>query len=168
MARTTTHITNKERSKIYKAKKKVKTTANIYTIPKGQTRKAIDERQKLITKYLNKLESVVYCPALEADVMVIRKGIKETRVQASLSYRSTIAALTLKEAIENATYIKELPVKRSSNNQKCFRKMHLLICPIQYIGYAKIMVGEFYEIENIPTKYSHYCITQISLQKLKK
>ena len=69
----------------------------------------------------------------------------------------------------NATYIKRLPVKRTSNTQKCFRHyLHLLICPIKNVGYAKIIVGEFYESSNLEMPFAHYCITQVSLQKIKK
>ena len=166
MANWTTHYTNKERSKIYQLKKKIKNTADPYSVPKSKERKS--ERQKLIERYIAKLDKTIFCPALDADVMITRKGTSETRSNASYSYKSTLSALNLREIIENATYIKQVPVKRTSKNQKCFRHMHILICPIQNVGYAKLIVGEFYDEEKIPTKYAHYCVTHASLQKIKK
>lgn len=165
--RFTTHFTNSDRSKIYRtSKSKIKNNVDVYSIPKGNVK--ISDRQKLIEKYLKKLDKMIYCKALEADVMLIRKGVNETKRHASLTFKSTIAALNLEKAIENATYIKKVPKKRNDKNQKCFKYMHLLICPIKCVGYAKIVVGEFYDNENIPSIYSHYCITHTSVQKIKK
>lgn len=168
MAGYTTHFTNSERSKIYRASKsKIKNSADIYSIPKGK--KKISEREKIIDRFLSgKVDRIIYCKALEADVILRRKGIKDTSLHAAKSYKSTLAALNLEEALKEAKKIKTVPIKRTSKNQKCFKCMHILACIVEHVGYAKIMVGEFYEVKNIPTPYAHYCITHMSIKQIKK
>ena len=101
-----------------------------------------------------------------AKVIVMRKGRTETTKKAKQSFKSTVTVLNMKAALENSAYIKPLPTK-NNKNQACFKRMHLLMCPIKGVGYAKIIIGEFYEVTKIPTKFAHYCITHISLKEIK-
>lgn len=167
MAGYTTHFTNSDRSKIYRASKsKIKNSADIYSIPKDKKKRT--EREKIIERYLKKIDKKIYCEALHGDVIVLKKGRNETITHASRSYKSTLAALNLEEALKEAKKIKTVPIKRTSKNQKCFKCMHILICAVENVGYAKIMVGEFHEANNIPTPYAHYCITHLSVKQIKK
>ena len=165
--RAVTYFTNAERSKIYHAKK-IRSSVNPLSVPKIKAKRSV--REALIDRYILQLDKSIYCPAIGDNVAIIRRGKKETIYRAGAKHKSTISALTLKEAIENATYIKNLPIKNSSRNQKLFKLMHLLICPIRGIGYAKLLIGELKDIyvNIIGEQYAHYCITQISLKELKK
>ena len=108
--RFTTHFTNSDRSKIYRtSKSKIKNSADVYSVPKGKDKKT--EREKIIEKYLNqKVDKIIFCKALDADVVVRRKGIRETARHASKKYKSTLCALNLEEALKEAK--KESPCQR--------------------------------------------------------
>ena len=164
-----THFTKTERSKIYKTKRnKVKNSVDVYSIPKGK--KKIGEREKIIIEYLRKISRELYCTAL-ADYVGIRKvGRTETKFRASGKYKSTIAALNLEEVLINATYIKPVPKKKNVKAQKIFKQLHILACFIEGVGYAKILIGEVDDEHYDPanTRLTHYCITQMSVEEIKK
>ena len=160
---TKTPLNSKDKRKIYDAAPISESTK--ITVSKAN-RNNTAYREALIRSYLKKIDDLIDCPALGEKVIVMKKGKDETANKAKLSFKSTISVLNLKEALGNAVYIKPLPPK-DNKNQACFRKMHLLICPIKRVGYAKIIVGEFFEVTKIPTKFAHYCITHISLKEIK-
>ena len=163
MKRFLTHFSNKERSKIYHAKNKIKDKSG-NDIPKTYT-----ERQKIILRYYKKLKAIdnVFCPALDDYVTFKTKGQEETVRHAAKSIKSTKAALNLKEIIENATYIKRVRKKPYSKNQQCFKWMHILVCPVKNIGYAKLEIGEFFDIGDDISIYTHYCVTHVSVKAIK-
>ena len=160
------HITAKNRSKIYKATK-IKSSVSAFSIPKGKN--MIQEREKIIENYIRKIKGSIYCPALNADVAITRTGRNETIFRASGKYKSTIAALTLEDALTNADWIKSIPKKRNVKAQKIYKKLHLLAVIIRGVGIAKILVGEV-DLEKYNSekdRFKHYCITQVSIRDIK-
>lgn len=158
------HYTNQERHKIYTAPKvKLK---NVPAVPKHKERSDIQNRRELIRCALKSLAKPIYCTALKSNVSVIKKGVEETVRYASISQSSTMFALNLTDILREAVYVCEL--EPHNQNQAPFKSMHLLICPVKRYGYAKIVIGEFYDNTKDLPKYSHYCITKISLKQIKK
>ncbi len=158
------HYTNQERRRIYAAPK-VKLT-NMPVLPKQKTRSDIQNRRELIRRALKSLAKPIYCSALKSNVSVIKKGVEETVRYASISHSSTMFAINLTDILREAVYICEL--EPHNQNQVPFKSMHLLICPVKSYGYAKIVVGEFYDNTKDLPKYTHYCVTKISLRQIKK
>ncbi len=158
----TQHYTNSDRHKIYSANKiKLQNTPIIKT---GAS--AIKERKNLIAKSMKYNKKPIFCKALNQDVFIQKKSIKETKEHASLCVKSTLYAINVADIIENAIYIKSLVP--NSRNQSSYKQMHLLICPIKTYGYAKLIIGELFNPYKDGAKYIQYCVTHISLREIKK
>jgi hypothetical protein len=158
------HYTNQERHKIYTAPKvKLK---NVPFLPKGKDVESYRCRKSVILKGISLIKEPIYCPALNAQVSLKRKGMDETLRYASMDKKSTLYALNLEQLLNGAVYICDL--EPHSKFQQSFLKMHLLICPVSRYGYAKIIVGEYYKKELNKPNYTHYCVSKISLNQIKK
>ena len=118
---------------------------------------------------MRKIKGSLYCAALDSEVAITRLGVIETTYRASGKYKSALAALNLEEALLNAEWIKELPIKKGVKGQKIFKCLHLLAVLIKGVGIAKIIIGEVdadkYNSED--SQFMHYCITQVSVKDIK-
>ncbi len=154
------HIySNKERHQIYQSDSvKNGTTKHV---PKERT--STKSRRKIVDEYVRTIKkSLIFCTALNNYVEVTKISQSEIRNWGGIGWKSTISVLNAKELVCNATYIYSTPPK-NNKKQKVFKKMHILICPIKGVGYAKITVGE----GDFETPYILYSITHIALKKIK-
>ncbi len=158
------HYTNQERHKIYTAPKvKLK---NVPAAPKQKSSEAIRKRRNIIHSYMSRLDERYFCNSIGDYVYIIRKSMKETKEHAAKDYKGTLLAINIDSLFRNAVKIREL--KPNSRNQNEFKKMHLLICPVKGVGYAKIVVGELYVPYPVGKTFIHYCVTHTSLKDIKK
>ena len=75
---------------------------NTLEIPKGNSKEDRALRRSIIKKYMEPLVgSTMNCPCLgNVPVELTRRGLSETIHHASKSYKSTVAALMLKEHLK--------------------------------------------------------------------
>ena len=98
-----------------------------------------------------------YCPALSANVKVLKKSIDETCFHAARSQTSMNIALQLPYIIENAKiYLRNRPTHNNKQSKEFgFDSISILLCQIQNIGIAKLVVGK-----RKNNNYYEYSITE--------
>ncbi len=152
---------NKERHIIYKSA----TVKNSTTKQVPKEKAATKSRRKIINDCIKTLKKTfIFCKALNDYVEITKISQSEVRNWGGINKKSTIAVLNIHNIVNNATYIYSTNPK-DNKKQQAFKKMHILICPIKGVGYAKITIGEV--IKKKITPYTLYSITHISLIKIK-
>lgn len=124
-------------------------------IPKGTSREDIRARKRIIKDFYAKWisehpDKKIWNNSLKADIHIKFQSINETAGQASISYESTVAVLSLTEILEKAIYIKKKPAKTNDKNQKAFDTMNIL-----YYSGIRLLVGH----QKSSNEYVQYCIT---------
>ncbi len=126
-------------------------------IPIGTTKEDIYLRRAIIVEHLWKLVGTsVSCKAFgDKKVEFIPVSIDETATHASKNYHSTIAALHVVEAIQEATLQRTTSPASQKQRKLKFKKVHELSSELQSVGNVKIIVGE-----RASGRVLHYCITK--------
>lgn len=154
-------LTRSDRSRLNKVEKV--RIAGVRVQIKDARKMSKSLRGTVIAKVYKTLPNRVLCPELNGYVSLKwKKGGKETAQKAALSAISTIAAQHVVECLERGVLVKSVDPKSGTCNQKCFIRMHILICPIRNLGYAKVLVGEYYPSDTTEVPFTHYCLTAYS------
>ena len=124
-------------------------------IPRGDTREDIKARKKIIGDFYARWnakhpDKKVWNRSLQAYVHVKFQSINETKGQASISYESTLAVLSLTEILENSVLAKRKPAKPNDKNQRAFDQMLFM-----YYKGIRLLVGH----QKSSDEYVQYCIT---------
>ncbi len=119
-------------------------------------------RLKLLKKELKVYQGEkLYCPSLRTHVLITGNSVAETSYHASHSVNSTVAALSLKQILKNARFLKATAAKDNGRQKSMdIKQQKILFCPLKDFGIAKITVGEMSKGGLV-----HYCITSIVLEK---
>jgi hypothetical protein len=132
------------------------------TIPQGQTREDIKQRDKFIKNFYANWNATnptkhIFNIALKDFIHVKFLSIQETARYAALEYKSTLAVTFLTEILERATIIKRVKPKQDNQNQKRFSEIIVMRYNKQQLGKIKLTVGVLKgSKQNI-----QYCITAI-------
>lgn len=127
----------------------------IMEIPRGNSREDIQARKLLIKDFYagwiaEHPDKKVWNKSLGAYIHVKFQSINETSGQASISYESTSAVLTLTDLLEKAVVSKVKPAKTNDRNQKPYDTMTFL-----YHNGIRLLVGH----QKSTNEYVQYCIT---------
>ena len=163
-----TKYTNKQRSKIYKVKSKIKPTIATRSVPKGKSKTAKEERSRMLKKIIPDYYGKYYCPALKDNVVINSNISLHKMLSASIiEQKSTIAALMLKELIKKAELIYKTKPKDNAG-QKSFSAIYVLVAAIRGIGWAKLTIGKYKEdARKSQAPYCQYCVKHLSIHELK-
>ncbi len=126
-------------------------------IPRGEEKEDVEERREFLKIKLRPLiGSKVKCPALDNRIVyIVSNSVNEIAVRASKRYKSTLVALKVKEAIENAEFVKAgVPDTNSQKVKFRFKKVFILKGTLPKVGAYKLVVGELKS-----KKVLQYCIT---------
>ncbi len=125
-------------------------------IPRGNSPKEFLFRKKFITDRLSKLSGEsVNCPALgNHPVLITRKSIEETAHHAAKSFKSTVAALDLKNQLKTASFVRyHLP--KNNNQTKKYDFIFLVELKGDFEGIpTTLMIGA-----KITARFIHYSLT---------
>ncbi len=138
-------------------------------IPTGNTIEERRNRQQIILDFYQAWKERTpgqkkYNLALQDDINIRSVSVVETAAQASLTYLSTLAVLQLDAILTNARFIRKVPSKAHSKNQRPFESMILMehLCP--GVGKIKMTVG----VRRSDKMKIQYCITAIDTLKTKQ
>ena len=138
-------------------------------IPTGNTTEDRRKRQQIILDFYQTWKELnpdqkKYNLSLHDDINIRSVSVVETAAQASLTYLSTLAVLQLDAILTNARFLREVPSKAQSKNQRAFESMILMehLCP--GVGRVKMTVG----IRRSDKMKIQYCITAISAGKTRQ
>ena len=138
-------------------------------IPTGNTTEDRRKRQQIILDFYQTWKELnpdqkKYNLSLHDDINIRSVSVVETAAQASLTYLSTLAVLQLDAILTNARFLREVPSKAQSKNQRAFESMMLMehLCP--GVGKVKMTVG----IRRSDKMKIQYCITAISAGKTRQ
>lgn len=126
-------------------------------IPTGDTKEDVYIRRAVIVERLAPLIGTgVPCRAFGGRrVEFVFASIDETATHAAKTYKSTLAALRITEALKNAALVDTTEPHSNRQRKMGFKKVHTLNGPLSGIGSVKIVVGEKGNARII-----HYCITK--------
>ena len=133
-----------------------------FDIPKGQTIKEIQQREKFIKDFYASWNAInptkrIFNIALCDFIHVRFLSIQETMNHGSATYESTLAITYLTEILEKATVEKRVKPKPNSQNQKRFSEVIIMQYDKPTFGKIKLTVGVLRgSRQNI-----QYCITAI-------
>ena len=127
-------------------------------IPTGDTKEDVYIRRAIIVERLAPLIGTsVPCKAFgNKRVEFIFASIDETAAHAAKTYKSTLAALRIVEALKKATLINTDTPHSNKQRKMGFKKVHTLDGFLNRLGKVKIVVGE-----KGNTRIRHYCITKL-------
>lgn len=103
------------------------------------------QRNKYLHSKLDKYAGQsFYCPDLSANIKVLKKSIDETCYHAARNITSMKIAMQLPYIIENAkVYLSNITTHNNKQNKEFnFESISILLCQIQNIGIAKLVVGK--------------------------
>lgn len=126
-------------------------------IPKGDSEVDVYKRNEIIIECLLPLiNESVDCKAFHNDKVKFEfRSIDETANHAAKRYESTLAALRIEEALNNAVFVRRDVPKSQKQKKMGFTKIYELVSDLEDIGEVKIIVGE-----RKNKKIIHYCITK--------
>jgi len=132
------------------------------TIPQGQTKEDIEQREKFIKDFYANWNAVnptkhIFNIALNDFIHVRFLSIQETAEHAAFTYKSTLAVTYLTEILEKATVEKRVKPKPNNQNQKRFSEMIIMQYSKKAFGKIKLTVG----VLKSSRKNIQYCITAI-------
>lgn len=127
------------------------------TIPTGDTKEDVYIRRAIVVERLAPLIGTsVPCKAFgNKRVEFVFASIDETAAHAAKTYKSTLAAIRIVEALKKATLIKTDAPHSNKQRKMGFKKVHTLNGFLYRLGMVKIIVGE-----KGNTRIIHYCITK--------
>lgn len=105
-----------------------------------------------------------YNLSLQDDINIRSVSVVETASQASLTYLSTLAVLQLDAVLTNARFLRRVPSKAQSKNQRPFESILLMEHQCPGVGKVKMTVG----VRRSDKMKVQYCITAISAGKTKQ
>ena len=128
------------------------------TIPTGTTKEDVYVRRAIIVERLYPLIGTsVPCRAFgKRKVNFVFSSIDETATHAARTYKSTLAALKIVEALKNAAIIDTTNPHSHKQKKMGFDRIHILSSRLPRVGMVKIVVGE-----RKNEKIIHYCITKL-------
>lgn len=137
-------------------------------IPRGDTVEERRLRKMLIYEFYEEWkrrnpDQKKYNITLKDDINIRAVSLDETAAQASLTYLSTLAVLQLDAILTNAWFVKKVPSKSNSKNQRGFESVLIMeyVCP--GVGRVKMTVG----VKRSDKSKVQYCITAIDAGKIK-
>lgn len=136
-------------------------------IPRGDTSEDKRKRQELIYAFYQEWkhrnpEQKKYNIVLKEDINIRAVSLDETAAHASWTYLSTLAVLQLDAILTNAWFVKKVPSKPNSKNQRSFESVLIMeyVCP--GVGRVKMTVG----VKRSDKSKVQYCITAIDAGKI--
>lgn len=138
-------------------------------IPRGDSLDEKRQRQNLIYEFYQEWkrrnpDQKKYNLDLKEDINIRAVSLDETAAQASITYLSTLAVLQLDAILTNARFVKKVPSKPNSKNQRSFESILIMeyVCP--GVGRIKMTVG----VKRSDKTKVQYCITAIDAGKIKQ
>lgn len=138
-------------------------------IPRGDSLDEKRQRQNLIYEFYQEWkrrnpDQKKYNLDLKEDINIRAVSLDETAAQASITYLSTLAVLQLDAILTNARFVKKVPSKPNSKNQRSFESILIMeyVCP--GVGRIKMTVG----VKRSDKTKVQYCITAIGAGKIKQ
>lgn len=132
------------------------------TVPRGNGKDALKERERIIHDYYQQWRKVhpdqrLFNLNLKEYINIRQVSMLETVEHASKTYLSTLAVLQLEAILTNARKVKVVPKDKNSKNQEKFDKMILMEYVSPGIGLIKLTVGVMRRTHD----KVQYCITAI-------
>ena len=138
-------------------------------IPRGDSLDEKRQRQNLIYEFYQEWkrrnpDQKKYNLDLKEEINIRAVSLDETAAQASITYLSTLAVLQLDAILTNARFVKKVPSKPNSKNQRSFESILIMeyVCP--GVGRIKMTVG----VKRSDKTKVQYCITAIDAGKIKQ